>query len=200
MDKQLTRRSKKLSRLLRHRATAAGLTMDPAGWVAVADVLAHLAIDRAQLEEVVAKNNKRRLQLEGERIRCCQGHSTDGVPVSLDALEASWERWTESTSLWHGTYAGALEGIAADGIEPRGRTHVHLTASLESRVGKRANVDVALEIEPSAVRKRSTGIFRAPNGVILTRSVPRSAIVGVTPMTARARQDLRQLEAALGLG
>ena len=78
------RRSKKLSWLLRHGAREVGLPMDAAGWVSVPEVLRALSITRAQLEHAVATNRKRRLQLDGERVRACQGHSADGTPVTLD--------------------------------------------------------------------------------------------------------------------
>ena len=71
---------------------------------------------------------------------------------------------------------------------------------LESRVGKRANVDVALEVDPRRVRADGVGIFRAPNGVILARRIPRRAIVDVVPMTRRAEARITELRARLSLG
>ena len=87
-NKHDVRRSKRLSWLLRHGAREVGLPMDAAGWVSVPEVLRALSITRAQLEHAVATNRKRRLQLDGERVRACQGHSADGTPVTLEALEA----------------------------------------------------------------------------------------------------------------
>lgn len=199
MDKRLQRQSRKLSYLLRHGANAEHLSMDAAGWAVVGDVLDKTGLSREELELVVAGNDKSRLELDGERVRCCQGHSLDGTPVTLEALEASWQRWPGSTSLWHGTFRGALEGIRRDGLRARGRTHVHLTLSLESHVGKRSNVDVALEIDPSRLRADGVGIFRSPNGVILCRRVPHAAFVGLRAMTRRARRFEAALTAELGL-
>ena len=56
--------------------------MDAAGWVAVAEVQRITGLDADALAEIVATNTKRRLQQVGDRIRACQGHSTQGTPVT----------------------------------------------------------------------------------------------------------------------
>lgn len=185
------RSSKTLSWLLRHGAEEARLAMDPAGWVAVADVLAHLRIDRRTLEAVVAENDKRRLELVGERVRACQGHSREGVPVTLEALEASWRPYAGGPRVWHGTALEALTGIGARGIEPSARTHVHLAEALDSRVGKRAKVQVMLAVSVERMTELSAPLFVAPNGVILTRRVPVAAIEGVVATSRKARARAR---------
>ena len=91
------RQSKKLSWLLRHGAQQAGLAMDEAGWAAVPDVLRIARMSHRQLRTCVAENNKKRLQLEGDRVRCTQGHSLDGMPVTLEGLEASWAQPVRTT-------------------------------------------------------------------------------------------------------
>lgn len=196
--RDITRASKKLSWLLRHGSDEAGLPMDAAGWAPVDDVLRLTELTRAELEVIVETNSKQRLQLSGALVRACQGHSTSGTPVTAEALEASWEEWRGHQSVWHGTSRGALTGIAQHGLLPVKRTHVHLAESLKSEVGKRAQVDVALEIDPAGVRERQR-IFRAPNGVLLVRAVPRAAIVDLRPMTRRSRTDEDALRAAMGL-
>src|SRR5262245_52781333 len=103
----ISRASKQLSWLLRHGAPSEGISMDAAGWVAIADVLGALRISRGQLDEVVRENNKSRLEVRGDRIRACQGHSREGMPVTEDALEASWEPHKGAASLWHGTHTEA---------------------------------------------------------------------------------------------
>src|SRR5688572_11142619 len=104
--------SKRLSWLLRHGANEVGLAMDAAGWAAVEDVLALARIDRTALERVVRDNGKGRLELAGDRVRACQGHSLAGTPVTADALEASWERVVGRTDpLFHGTRRAVVEAI-----------------------------------------------------------------------------------------
>ena len=189
--------SKRLSWLLRHGAPKVGIELDPAGWTDIDAVLEWLGGDRAALDAAVANNNKQRLQVEGGRVRCCQGHSR-GVGVVREALEASWTLWSGEHQLWHGTEPSALAGIASNGIDAQTRTHVHLAAELHSTVGKRANVAVMLAIEPTRLRDAGFEVFEAPNGVLLTRAVPPGCIVDLRPMTHAARRDEAALRAFFG--
>lgn len=197
---EATRSSHKLSRLLRHGATEAGLDMDAAGWAEIADVLRLLRMSREALDIAVAENNKARFEVRGQRIRACQGHSARGMPVTEDALEASWTRLGEEGPVWHGTGIAALPSIAREGLLPGERTHVHLAEALDSTVGKRANVDVMLEVSPTRLAELGIGIFVSGNGVILVRRVPPAAIVGLRPMTDRARREGDSLRALFGFG
>jgi putative RNA 2'-phosphotransferase len=172
--KQVVRDSKRLSRLLRHTAGERHLAMSADGWASIADVLAVLQMDRATLDAAVERNDKQRLQVEGGRIRACQGHSLDGMAVTREALENSWERVYPDHVLWHGTNRAALPAIRREGLRPGRRTHVHLAPSKDSRVGRRSAVDVLLGVDSSNLQ-----VFRAPNGVLLTREVPPDAIVRV---------------------
>ncbi|MFK7999847.1 MAG: RNA 2'-phosphotransferase [Polyangiales bacterium] len=192
------RRSKKLSWLLRHGATESGLAMDGAGWCEVADVLRQTGLEPAQLEDLVRTSNKQRLQLQGGRVRACQGHSA-GTPVERAALEESWELWTQEQSVWHGTSRAALESIAVAGLTPQTRTHVHLTESKDSTVAKRAHVEVSLEISPARTRASGNLIYCAPNGVLLARSVPALCIVNLYPLTKATRRDVADLRRLLHL-
>lgn len=194
MERRLTDKSRKLSWLLRHGAGREGIAMDAAGWVDVGEVLARLRLDRAELEEVVRHNNKARLQWEGNRIRCCQGHSLDGMPVTRDALERSWRIW-QGGRVWHGTRAALVPAIAREGLVAGRRSHVHLAPAVDSVVGKRASVDVLLEVDPEAVRATGLELYVSPNGVVLARAVPPSAIVELRAMTRRARQQEAELAA-----
>ena len=196
-----TKTSKKLSWLLRHGAVEAGVVMDAAGWVAIDDALAALKLSREELDAAVRDNNKSRFEVQGDRIRASQGHSIAGGPVSLDALEGTWEKWPGDGSVWHGTTVAAAHAIARGGIQPRTRTHVHLAEAVDSTVGKRAGVDVLLEVSPSRLRAAGIELYRSPNGVLLARSVPASCVVGVRGMTSagqRAEDALRALFAGRG--
>ncbi|MGK3995854.1 RNA 2'-phosphotransferase [Sorangium sp. So ce1024] len=194
---RLTDTSKKLSWLLRHGAPTLGIAMDEAGWVAVDDVLGALGMTRSRLDEVVANNTKNRLEIRGDRVRASQGHSREGMPVTLAGLEASWEELHGDASIWHGTSVDAVRGIAREGIRPVARTHVHCTDALESAVGKRSKVDVMLEISPARLRARGIRVFRSQNGVILVREVPVGCIVGLAPIAARAQREAAALRALL---
>lgn len=185
--------SKRLSWLLRHGAASEGLAVDAAGWVAVSDVCRHLEITESELDAVVEQNDKRRLQRQGDRIRCSQGHSAH-LPVTLDALEASWQPYRGEAPVVHGTTVEAAREIfATGGIRPMGRTHVHLAADADAKVGKRASVAVVLDIDPS----RAGPLWMSPNGVILARMIPISSIVGVRGMTRRGRKAEEALRTCL---
>ncbi|WP_427889310.1 RNA 2'-phosphotransferase [Kribbella sp. GL6] len=168
----MSRDSRAISKLLRHTAGERHLTMSTDGWTAITDVLRILELTRERLDVAVRENDKQRLQVDGERIRACQGHSLAGMPVTREALENSWERVHPEGLLWHGTTRAALPAIRQEGLKPGRRTHVHLAAAKDSRVGRRTSVEVLLGVDPGNLE-----VCRAPNGVLLTREVPPDAIV-----------------------
>lgn len=195
----IAKASKKLSWLLRHGAEEAGVAMDAAGWVAVSDALKVVKIGRAELDLVIAENNKSRLEIAGDRIRACQGHSREGMPVTLEALEASWDLHEGRESIWHGTHVAAARSIGREGILPGERTHVHLADGTESRVGKRANVDLLIEVSPDRLRAAGFPIYRSSNGVLLCRRVPPEAFIGLAPVSSAAKSAEERLREELGL-
>ena len=131
-----------------------------------------------------------RVASRGARIRAVQGHSLAGTPVTLDALEASWTVVTDDAPIFHGTRLAVLGPIERDGLVPGARTHVHLAESPDARAGKRAQVDVLLEVAPAALRAAGIALHRAPNGVVLARRVPPVCIRRLHPRTRRAARDL----------
>jgi putative RNA 2'-phosphotransferase len=201
MDRNLVSTSKRVSWLLRHGAPERRIAMDPAGWVAVADVLRELRISEGQLDAVVAQNDKARFERQGDRIRATQGHSALGsAGVSLDALEASWAVHEGAAPVFHGTDVDAALSIAKEGISPQKRSHVHLAPSMASKVGKRWNVDLLLAVDPARLRGHGLRLFQSPNGVLLARRVPADCVIAVHPITRRAQERLAQVRAAFGIG
>lgn len=171
------RLSRKLSWLLRHGAQEAGVAQDARGFVAISDALRVARCSREDLDRVVRDNAKKRFEIVGAQIRAVQGHST-GV-VTVEALEASYQRYAGPDIVLHGTSFHAVPGIARDGISPMARTHVHLAPHAQSVVGKRAAVDVFLEVSVSALATHELVVFESPNGVLLVRHVPVACIVGM---------------------
>lgn len=199
MDHSLKQISRHMSAILRHRAGELGMRMDAAGWIDLDELTAHLGVPRHLVEEVVQHNNKARFEVRGERIRASQGHSLEGMPVTQEALEASWTIFAGDESLWHGTRTDTIENIARAGILRGGRSHVHLAETKESQVGKRANVSVLIEVSPAKLRAAGQTIYKSPNGVVLCRHVPPACIIGVHPLSKRARQSAAAMRAAFGL-
>lgn len=168
--------------------------MNPAGWVPVEQVLDYLQMSKTDLLQFVVHNSKKRLQITDSHIRACQGHSTEAMPIDINALEQSWEIFSGDASIWHGTNLEAVENIATDGILPVKRTHVHLAPSKDSLVGKRHNTPVLLEVSSSRVRKMGIQIFQAQNGVVLARTVPAECIVHAHPISRAALKKAEELK------
>jgi putative RNA 2'-phosphotransferase len=171
LSRAQVRLSKRLSLVLRHRPEAAGLTLDPNGWVAVPALLTALGITRAELDAVVAGNDKQRFAIEGDRIRASQGHSRR-VTVDLDLPPAE-----PPGTLYHGTSATNLPSILRDGLRPGSRHHVHLSPDTATAliVGRRRSADVVVLRVAAAEMAAAGHVFhRSANGVWLTATVPPS--------------------------
>ena len=128
--------SKYLSKYLRHRPEELGLALMPGGWVEVDALLAASAhrgfpISREELEEVVARNDKKRFAFDesGALIRAQQGHS---APVDLE-LELA----PPPTMLYHSTPERNLTAILQDGLLKMRRHHVHLSPDEGTARGRR---------------------------------------------------------------
>ena len=164
----VVRASKRLSFVLRHRPDSVGLVLDEAGWVDVADLLAALGMTRAQLEQVVATNDKRRFALDpgGTRVRASQGHS---VPVALGYGDV-----VPPDVLFHGTAERSVASILAGGLRPGRRHAVHLSADEATArvVGQRRGPAVVLRVDAAAMARQGHLFSRSANGVWLTSAVP----------------------------
>ncbi len=136
--------------------------------VLLAALAAHgLRLSRADLDHVVATNDKRRFAYDesGARIRASQGHS---VPVDLGL-----EQVEPPPFLYHGTVQRFLGQILKQGLVPGKRHHVHLSADIPTAAlvaGRRHGDTVILEIASGAMREQS--FFRSANGVWLVAHVP----------------------------
>lgn len=200
-DKETVSASKKLSWLLRHGATEAGVKLDPEGWARIDDVLRTLRMSRAMFDLAVETNEKKRFEVDGELVRACQGHSEGVGGVSLESLEKSWEVLSSTDGIvWHGTNVDALEGIAATGISSVSRTHVHLASSTDATVGKRANVDLLLGVSLQELHACGQTVWKSANGVVLTRHVPAKAIVAIKSATRHGEKELARAKKLFSIG
>jgi len=175
--RRLVKVSKYLARHLRHDPGALGLELRPGGWVEVDALLAAsaargLRLSRAELEEVVEGNDKRRFALDatGTLIRVSQGHS---VPVDLGLVPEE-----PPALLFHGTSAPRVEAILREGLRPMRRHHVHLSpdAATARRVGARHGRPVVLEVAAGELAAAGHVFLRSDNGVWLTEHVPPAAL------------------------
>lgn len=170
---QSTKTSKFLSLVLRHQPELIGITLDPAGWVPVSELLqacqTHgqtLALN--ELREVVASSDKQRFSFseDGSKIRANQGHS---VPVDL-----GYSPGIPPSILYHGTVEKFLPAIKEEGLKKGARHHVHLSPDEETAksVGGRRGRPLILRVESGRMQQEGHEFFQSANGVWLTEYVP----------------------------
>jgi putative RNA 2'-phosphotransferase len=174
-DQAIIKKSKWLSKHLRHQPERIGLTLEPGGWVKVSDLLAaakrfNMGLSQSQLEEVVAGNDKQRFAFDetGTKIRANQGHS---VEVDLEL-----EPETPPPFLFHGTGAQNRELLLREGLKKMRRHHVHLSADLGTaiKVGSRHGKPLVFTVDAALMSAEGHIFYRSANGVWLTDEVPPS--------------------------
>ena len=167
-DKELTKKSKFLSLVLRHKPEDIGLKLDENGWTDIVDLCKKANIKWQDLKEVVEKNNKKRFEISnnGQKIRACQGHSID---IDLDL-----EPVTPPAFLYHGTATQFISPIMKSGLKPMKRDHVHLSATKETaiNVGGRHGKPVVLIVTALTMHDDGYKFYLSTNGVWLTKEVP----------------------------
>ncbi len=172
-NSRLVKVSKYLSKHLRHQPDRIGITLAPGGWVSVDELLAACAknnfpLSRAELNEVVANNDKKRFSFDstGSLIRANQGHSVE-VDLQLEPV-------LPPDVLYHGTGAGAVESILQTGLSKMSRHHVHLSGDISTAktVGSRHGKPVVFAVDAGAMHKAGYTFYCSENGVWLVDYVP----------------------------
>ena len=168
----LTKTSKYMSMILRHRPEAAGICLDEHGWARVDELIAGIRktqkFNMEMLEEIVRTDNKQRYSFNEDRtlIRANQGHSIP-VDVELPVTEPP-------EILWHGTGQKYVESIDRKGLLPKGRLYVHLSKDTETavKVGSRHGKPVVYRVKSAEMAADGYLFCRSVNGVWLTKEVP----------------------------
>lgn len=169
----LTRTSKFLSLVLRHKPEEIGLTLDENGWADVDELLRLVnqhgrKLNRPLLERVVADNDKKRFAFsdDGTRIRASQGHSVE-VDLALPPTEPP-------ELLYHGTASRFVDSIRATGLHSANRQHVHLSLDITTatKVGQRHGKPVILVVRAGQMVTAGHRFYLSANGVWLTERVP----------------------------
>jgi putative RNA 2'-phosphotransferase len=170
--------SKFLSFVLRHRPDSIGISLDSQGWVLVDDLIAKsqaagTPLTREGLLHVVKTSDKRRFSLstDGQRIRAAQGHSV-AVDLGLTPQEPP-------PFLYHGTATRFITSILAEGLKPKSRQQVHLSAdeATAQRVGLRHGKPTIFRVEALKMHRQGFKFFLADNGVWLIDQVPPEFLV-----------------------
>jgi putative RNA 2'-phosphotransferase len=175
MRAALVRRSRFLSRVLRHAPASIGLVLDASGWADIEALIdrarAHgVALDRELLDEIVDTNDKQRYAYDASRtrIRARQGHSLE---VDLDLVPVE-----PPARLYHGTATRFLKSILRDGLQAGRRRHVHLSTDIDGArsVGSRHGLPAILGVRAHAMHAAGHVFLRSENGVWLVDAVPRA--------------------------
>lgn len=123
--------SKEISYALRHAPWEYELEMDEEGFVPLEQLLNALDITKEDVLKVMEISEKKRLELDGDRIRALYGHS---IPMHIKKVEG-----TPPAILYHGTAKRFIDSIKEKGLLPMNRQYVHLSVDVETAtaVGKR---------------------------------------------------------------
>lgn len=168
----LTKTSKFISLILRHKPEVIGITLDEHGWADVAALIEGVSkthpINMEILEEIVRTDDKQRYSFNSDKtlIRANQGHS---IPVDVELPEL-----TPPAILFHGTGEKYVASIDQEGLIAKSRLYVHMTDNYETaiRVGQRHGKPVVYMIDSARMNLEGFVFYCSVNGVWLTKEVP----------------------------
>lgn len=163
--------SRFLSYLLRHRPKEYQLVFDRRGFVAWSEVLDLVQkrfydATEAQIRAVVIESEKKRFELRDNKVRATYGHSFP-VDLELEPVEPPAE-------LYFGTARDLAHSILRDGLKPRDRQYVHLSASLEEAqaVGRRRDPAPAVVVVDTRAAREADIAFYRSGPLFLAENVP----------------------------
>ena len=161
-----------ISLILRHKPEEIGITLDEHGWANVDELIAGIAktriFDMSMIEEIVRTDEKQRYSFNEDKtlIRANQGHS---IPVDVEL-----EQKAPPEILYHGTGEKYVSSIEKQGLIPKSRLYVHLSADYDTavKVGSRHGKPVVYTVAAGEMHKNGYTFYLSVNGVWLTKSVP----------------------------
>ncbi len=164
--------SKFISLILRHKPEKIGIALDEHVWENVDELIAGIAktqpFNMAMLEEIVNTDEKQRYSFNDDKtlIRANQGHS---IPVDVELEQA-----IPPKILYHGTGEKYTASIEKEGLIPKSRLYVHLSADYDTaiKVGSRHGKPVVYTIDADKMQKEGYAFYLSANGVWLTKKVP----------------------------
>ncbi len=131
--------SRTISHALRHEPWIYELEIDDSGWVGIESLLDSLRplkpqwsnLSMEDLEQMIARSDKKRHELSDGKIRALYGHT---IPGKLKK-----EPRQPPNILFHGTSPESAKLISQEGLKPMTRQYVHLGTNIKDamRVGKR---------------------------------------------------------------
>lgn len=165
----LTRTSKYVSLLLRHKPEKAGIHLDQYGWAEVDELIKGVSkthmFNMEILEEIVRTDNKQRYSFNEDKtkIRANQGHS---IPVDVELEEKQPPEF-----LYHGTGEKYVVSIDQIGLIPKSRLYVHLSSDVDTaeKVGQRHGKEVVYQVASGQMHRDGYKFYLSVNNVWLTK-------------------------------
>ncbi len=180
MKLDYTRLSKNISRALRHQPWIYELELDEEGWTDIENLLQGLRSEKSvwknlsidDLQEMIKLADKKRFQIENNKIRALYGHS---LPGKINKSES-----TPPEILYHGTSPKIIDQIRQEGLKPMNRQYVHLSTDEETAlsVGKRkAKQPVILKILALQGSQNGVNFYQGNDLIWLADTVPSQFII-----------------------
>ncbi len=171
--------SREISYALRHAPWEYELELDSEGFVHVEQLINAInesgnyerPITIRDLEHIIEISDKKRHEIQGDKIRALYGHS---IPMHI-----SKEKVVPPDILYHGTTHKALDSILSTGLKPMGRQYVHLSVDTDTavHVGKRRDNDpVILVVDAKNASSAGIIFYKGNDKVILADYIPRDYI------------------------
>lgn len=107
--------------------------MDEEGFVPLEQLLSALEITKDDVIKVMEISEKKRLELDGDKIRALYGHS---IPMQIKKTEG-----TPPSILYHGTAKRFISSIKENGLLHMKRQYVHLSVDEETATTVRKRRD-----------------------------------------------------------
>lgn len=164
----MTKISKYLSYILRHKPDAISLVLDENGWADIDELIAKtkdFELTKDMIYEVVKASDKQRFIIKNNKIRANQGHSIN-IDLNLNTI-------IPPAILYHGTTIKYIDAIMAEGIKPMSRQYVHLSKDIQTAktVGARHGKPEVLKIDCQAMYQDGYKFYLSENGIWLTEYV-----------------------------
>lgn len=166
--------SKFISLILRHKPETIGIFLDEHGWADVQELIDGINasgsdhLDMDLLEEIVRTDEKQRYSFNEDHtlIRANQGHS---IPVDVELEEK-----IPPALLYHGTGEKYVSSIDGQGLIPKRRLYVHLSAAVPTakEVGSRHGKPVIYTVDCAKMAEDGFKFYLSANYVWLTKTVP----------------------------
>lgn len=164
MNKFYTQISKFLSYILRHNPEKFNIKLNHKGFAKLEDILNIVnkkfttqKIDRNFIEKLIRHSDKRRFEIEENKIRAFYGHSFANK-IEMPTIKHVPAR------LFHGTSLNAYQKIKKRGLKQRKRQYVHLSESIETAyfVGRRkTKKPIILIIDSKSAEKDGITFYKS---------------------------------------